>query len=401
MIARSRSSLAASTLVLVALGWLVAMPSQAHAERVVLYPVTGDADQDALDALEDALEASIRRVGHTRAPTPGGVTAQRPSTSAQMEGVALSATSRYVVLPRMEPMPGQYRLHLVVGHDGRVEELLVNVLRNDEAARLDDVLRSMLRPDGLGEDALRLSGVESDDERVAREAAERARREAEETARREEEARRAAAAASAADEEARARAAEEERAAREARESAEREAQERQAREDQAWERRPQLGSDGATVVMVGVLGGGLAPIGTSGPQPTGGEVRPPTGVIGVGMVQARVGHALEGTGGLELRGGVDVMFGGTTGLGVLVGASYQLTPFAAPIHLGAMLELGVNFLFTGPRDAGFVGRVSAIVSWAPIEHLSIEVSLPELGYLSNGPGAVSFGASARVGYRF
>jgi hypothetical protein len=36
-----------------------------------------------------------------------------------------------------------------------------------------------------------------------------------------------------------------------------------------------------------------------------------------------------------------------------------------------------------------------------PVEHFSIEVSLPELGYVSNGPGAVTFGASARLGYRF
>jgi hypothetical protein len=118
-------------------------------------------------------------------------------------------------------------------------------------------------------------------------------------------------------------------------------------------------------------------------------------------MIQARVGHALSGTGGLELRGGIDILLGGTSGLGILVGASYQLTPFSAPIHLGASIELGVNFLFTGPQDAGFVGRVSAIASFMPVEHLSIEVSLPELGYLSNGPGAVSFGASARIGYRF
>lgn len=399
--ARSRSQLGASTLVLALLVLVVALPSVAQADRVVLYPVAGDADQDALDEIEDALEAAIGRVGHQRAPTPGGITAARPTTSAQMEGIGLSAQARYVVVANIEPLPGQYRLHLVVGHDGRVEELLVNVMRAEEAARLDDVLRSMLRPEGLGDDALRLSGIETDEERARREAAEAERRAAEEAAQRDAQAQRDAEAQRLADEEARRRAEEEAQREAGAAEEARRAEEERRASEATAWERRPQLGSDGATVIMIGALGGGLAPVGTSGPQPSSGDVRPPTGVIGVGMIQARVGHALAGTGGLELRGGFDILLGGTSGLGILVGASYQLTPFTAPIHIGASIELGVNFLFTGPQDAGFVGRISAIASFMPVEHLSIEVSLPELGYLSNGPGAVSFGASARVGYRF
>lgn len=399
--AGSRSHLGASTLVLALLACLLAMPTLAHAERVVLYPVAGDADQDALDEVEDAIEASLRRVGHSRAPTPGGITAARPTTSAQMEGIGTSAQARYVVVASIEPMPGQYRLHLVVGHDGRVEELLVNVMRAEEAARLDDVLRSMLRPEGLGEDALRLSGIETDEDRARREAEEAARREAEAQAARDAAAQQDAEARRLAEEEARRHAEEEAQRERDAAEQARREEEERRANEASAWDRRPQLGSDGATVIMIGALGGGLAPVGTSGPQPSGGAVRPPTGVIGIGMIQARVGHALSGTGGLELRGGIDILLGGTSGLGILVGASYQLTPFTAPIHLGASLEIGVNFLFTGPQDAGFVGRISAIASFMPVEHLSIEVSLPELGYLSNGPGAVSFGASARIGYRF
>ncbi|MBX7191845.1 MAG: hypothetical protein K1X94_07295, partial [Sandaracinaceae bacterium] len=170
---------------------------------MVLYPVTGDADQDALDEIEDALEASLGRVGHTRAPTPGGISSHAPTTSAQMEGIGMSAQARYVVVPSIEPMPGQYRLHLIVGHDGNVEELLVNVLRSEEPARLDDVLRCMLRPEGLGDDALRLSGVESDEQRAAREAAERARREADAAAQAQAEAERAEAARREAEEAAR------------------------------------------------------------------------------------------------------------------------------------------------------------------------------------------------------
>lgn len=383
-------------------------PSLAHAEGVVLYPVMGSADHDALDEVEAALAASLVRVGHRRVNTPGGIRAARPTTSAQMEGVGTAASARYVVLAEIEPLPGQYRLHITVGHDGHVEELLVNVLRADEATRLDDVLRSMLRPDGLGADALRLSGVETDADRQAREAAERARLQADELARREAAARELEAALArtqAAEAEAeQARLAEAERARQaeaEAQAAAARAEAERANQAETAWSNRPVLGHDGPWVVMAGVLGGGLVPLGTSGPQPVGGTARPPQGVLGVGAVQARAGYALAGTGGLELRAGVDVLFGGTTGLSLLAGASYQFTPFVEAIHIGAVLELGVNFLFTGPRDAGFVARLSAIASFELAPHITLEVSLPELGFITNGPGALMFGASARVGYRF
>jgi hypothetical protein len=391
---------------------LASSPSRALAEGVVLYPVEGSADADALDEVEAALALALTHAGHRRVTTPGGIRAARPSTAAQMEGVGTAASARYVVLAEIEPMPGQYRLHITVGHDGRVEELLVNVVRAEEASRLDDVLRSMLRPEGLGDDAMRLSGVESDAERQAREGAERARRDAEELARREAaerelrealartEAERAAAEAEAE----RQRQTEAERARQaeaEAQAAAARAAEERAHQAETAWANRPVLGRDGPWVVMAGVLGGGLVPLGSSGPQPMGGTVRPPQGVLGVGAVQARAGYALAGTDGLELRAGVDVLFGGTAGLSLVVGASYQFTPFVEAIHIGAVLELGVNFLFTGPRDAGFVARLSAIASFTLAPHITLEVSLPELGILTNGPGALMFGGSARIGYRF
>lgn len=380
------------------LGWT----SPARAERVVLYPVTGRVDHDVLEHVEDALAASLARLGHTRVPVPGGIRASRPATSAQMEGVAASTEARYVVLPDVEsPAGGSYRLHLVVGHDGRVEELVVDVERADEAARLDDVLRCMLRPEGLGEDALRLSGPESPEARAQRLAEEARRREAEEARRRAEQAAEAEESRRREEEEAVRRAQEEADRERAEREAASRAEEERRRREEEAWERRPVLGSDGPWAVLVGAFGGVLIPTGRSGPPPSSGSVQPPAGVLGIGAVQARLARVLDGTGGFELRGGLDVLFGGTSGLAVLVGASYRATPFVAPLHLGAIVELGVSFLFTGPRDAGFVARASAILGWAPVEHFAIEVALPEVGFLSNGPGAVGLGASARLGYRF
>ena len=77
-------------------------PSRAQADGVVLYPVMGSADHDALDEVEAALAASLVRVGHRRVNTPGGIRATRPTTSAQMEGVVSAAGARYVVLAEIE-----------------------------------------------------------------------------------------------------------------------------------------------------------------------------------------------------------------------------------------------------------------------------------------------------------
>lgn len=395
--ARSRSH-GVFTLVVV-LG-VLGIASSARADRAVLFPVQGSADPDRLEAVEDALAAALTRVGHTRVATPGGIAATRPSTAAQMDGIATSSGASYVVLPDIETMPGQYRLHVVVGYEGRVEELLVNVTYADEAARLDDVLRSMLRPAGLGDDALRLAGIESDADRARREAEEAARRADEEARRRAEEDQRMAEMRAEEERQAAQRAEEEAQRRRAEEEAAQRAEAERQATAQSAWNARPRPGHDGRWIAMVGVLGGGLAPLGTSGPS-SSGTVRPPSGLVGVAVLQARVGHTLEAVEGLTLRGGLDITLGGTSGVGILVGGSYQLSPFTFPLHLGAVLEVGLNFLVTGPRDAGFVGRLSAIASYELVDHVTLEVSLPELAYVSNGPGAIGFGASARLGYRF
>ncbi len=378
-----------------------AVPGLARADgRAVLYPVTGTRDTRRSDDLEERLVTVLQGLGLEVQGAPGGLAARRPQTAAEMGGVATAAGATYVVLAVMTPGTGEYRLHLTVGYQPtqRMEELEVEVAEQEQDARLTDVLRSMVRPEGLGQDAVRLTGIV---DLEAEEAAARARREAEARAEAEaaaaERARQEAAERARLEEEARQR----EQDARRSAEAAAREAQAEARRAQQAWEGRATYGHDGAWLVAVGVEGAFAAGFGQRprivdgvvvGQQSTGG---------GFSLLQARVGRMVPGVAGLELRAGLDVVLGVFGGIGVVAGGVYQWTPFVLPIHLGVSLEAGAAFAFTGGRDPGFTLRAGAIATWVPVEHLQVEVALPELGTLTNGAGAFTLGATVRVGYRF
>jgi hypothetical protein len=360
-------------------------PTLARADRVVVYALGGPVSGDRRDHIEEAVLSAVRALGHT-VVTPTDTTV--PATAGEMDGIAIARTADYILIPRVDgTMPGQYRLHLTVGHAGRVEDLVVNVTDAEEVERLADVLGAMLRPAGLGDDALRLSGMENDAERAAREAAEAARA-AEEAARlaADADAARAEADRIAAEEEAARLAAEEEERRR-----AEEEAAAARATEEERWNARPVYGSDGAWMVLGGVQGGGFAAFSRACArcEPVGG----------LATVNVRIARLLIE--GLELRGGADLMLGAITALDLQVGAAYLFSPFAEPIYLGASAEVGVSFLFTGPRDVGFLFRVNALLGWRPTQNVYLEVALPEIGVMTNGENALLFGASVRVGYRF
>lgn len=383
---------------------LTLFPSLAHADRVVLYPLSGRAEETRRDELEELLAETLRALDHSVLAPPGGLRPgqELPTTSAELNGVATAAGADYVVLAEMEPLPGQYRLHLRVGYQptARVEELVVTVLDAEEDERIRDVLAAMIRESGLGEDAIRLTGVdpeETEEERTARE--ERERLAAEEAARAAAEQQAAAdAEAQQAQEEAEAEA-ERERAEAEA--EAERERQAQEAEEQAAWEARKLYGADGPWAILGGVSGGYA--LGFSSRTVVNAMGMPETRDTGGGlaMIQGRFARMIPDVDGLEVRAGVDVILGLTSGMDVVVGASWQATPFLEPIHIGAIVELGASFVFSGAREVGFAGRVSAIVSWTPIDQFQLEFALPELGVLTNGTGALTMGAALRAGYRF
>jgi hypothetical protein len=371
------------------------LPAVAEADRVVLYSVTGRADDARLAEVEAQLAAVLREQAHTLVLPPS---ASRPLSSAEMEATASAVNATYVVVPEVEPLPGQYRLSLHVYYrpNARLEELVVNVLLSEERARLSDVLSSMLRRQGLGDDALRLTGEpgptatsgESEEERARRESEERARRESEERARRESE----------------------ERARRESEERARRESEERARREseERAWAERRPYGDDGAWMVQLAVGGGYATRLGA-----LPGALSSEGSLLDVGV---RVGRTFEGLDGFELRGGLDVVTGtfagpvigdgtspsvGYTGVALRVGAAWLGSFFPEPVYLGLGGEVGLIFTATGGRDVGFAGTLGALVAWRPVRSLVLEASLPELSVITPGAGALSVGASVRAGYRF
>lgn len=375
-----------------------ALPSLARADRVVLYPVDGRADQERLDEIHGVLSGILREQGHTIVPPPS---TERPTTSSAMESAASVTSATYVIVARVDPLRAQYRMHVHVYYrpNGRLEDLVVTVLDAEERARLSDVLSSMVRREGLGEDALRLTGDgpslppeptgETDEERRAREEAERAQREEEERLRREaEEA---------------ARIEEEERARREAEEAAG-----QRERAERAWNERLQYGADGPWMVQV-QLGGSYA----VRLSPLGNAPRNDGGLFDVGV---RVGRTFEGIDGFEVRGGLDILTGqfagivtpggeqpavGFTGLALHAGAAWLGSFIVEPLYFGVAGEVGVVFSFTGLRDAGFSGRLSPLVAWRPAEHFMLEASVLELSVLTPGSGVFSIGGSVRAGYRF
>lgn len=238
-----------------------------------------------------------------------------------------------------------------------------------------ELLQALLRPEGLSEDGLALAG----EDRVGREAelagdaeaAERERLEAEERARREAE----------------------EAAAREAEERARREAEalsaeERERLEREAFEGRDRYGvADGLWMVQAGL---GLRPIVRSA-----GE----GGVLGT--LELRGGRGFESVPGLELRAGIELVFGASSSFAVHLGGVYLASPFTTPIHLGVSVEAGLFQAISGNRVPSFSGRLSAVVSWNPGGSWYLEASLPELQYLSANEGVLLLGASVRVGTRF
>ena len=58
-------------------------------------------------------------------------------------------------------------------------------------------------------------------------------------------------------------------------------------------------------------------------------------------------------------------------------------------------------FTLTGAQEAGFSGQVSALFAWRPAEGFYLEASLPEIGVVTPGRGAVTIGGSLRGGFRF
>lgn len=370
---------------------LVALESVAHADRIVLLPPLGNADDARRADVEDAMAATLRALGHT---VVVGDTIQRagvvgaPQTSDESVAIAQANGALWVLSSEVNSLNGQYRLVLRAGYAPirRVEELDVLVVVADETPRLRDILASMVRPAGLGEDGLRLTGGE---DAAAAEERERLLRE-----QRERDAQAAAAQAEAdrqrqAEEEARARAEFERREAERAQAERDRLAAAFDARERYA------ASPEHPWLVQLGFSAAGLMVYDDTN--------RPPTSTGGglLAAFEVRVGYGLASVRGLELRGGLDVVLGATNAVDLVVGAVYLTSPFSFPLHIGGGVELGAFLNTSGARSPGFLLRGSIVAAYRLAPRLYVEADLPTLTAITSAGGIVALGAGARIGYRF
>ena len=296
---------------------LTLAPGAARADSVALLPLGGRAESDRLESIASTMTEILREQGH-RIANARVAEVEHPPSRAALEEVATGANATYVVVGEVEPLRAQYRLHIHVYYrgSGRLEDLVVTVLESEERARLSDILSSMVRSEGLGEDALRLTGTEpegdpdppdteTEEERRQREAEEAARREAEERERREAE-------------------------ERERQEAEERERQEAEAQRTaaEAWNARVQYGADAPWLLQLGAGGGYAFNLG----QLPAASLQ---GGGGLFMAGARVGRTFEGIDGFEVRAGIDFWSGAFTALGIHVGVAWLGSFFVEPIFIG------------------------------------------------------------------
>ena len=348
--------------------------AQAQAQRVVLLHSTGPVDLEEKEELDARISGVLRGMGF-HVLSEGAATHVEeeavPQTANEMRALAELQGASFALLPIVHDASEEaYWVTLRAGYapETRVDELDAEVRRIHEDQRLRDLLLVLLRPEGPGEAGHDLAGQDAagrQAEEAATQAEDDANAQAEAEAQRqaEEEARRQAE-----EEEAR-RAAEEAEAAR-------------------AYADRDRYGvADGLNMVSAGLGVRGLVKSGGDGGA--------------LGSFELRYGRGFEAIPGLELRAGIDLVFGAAGAFGLEVGVAYLVSPFAFPLHLGGILEGGLFMPVTGERSAGGTVRASLLASYNLSGSLYAELSVPAFSWLSNGGGAVGLGASVHLGARF
>ncbi len=119
-----------------------------------------------------------------------------------------------------------------------------------------------------------------------------------------------------------------------------------------------------------------------------------------LGNLALRLGYALEGhLSGLDLRAGLDLWLGASTGIAAFLGTVYAWAlPTPSPLFLGASAEMGIYGAFSGNRVAQFMLRLSPLLHWQGVAPFYLELALPELSVLSANGGVLSLGGSLRIG---
>lgn len=362
--------------------------STALADRVLVLRPAGPASQEALDDFEDAVASAVRSIGHeTLSETShGGVQAEEaPRSPNEMRAVAELEGAQWVIFAHVTTL--RQDVHQVLFRVGyapeeRVEELNATVYRDDRDERLAAIFAALLRAEGLGDDDVRLTTGYLE-QRASRQRGASGSDDGATTD-------------SVGDE------VDAEGQAQSAREAFERRERERKANADRdaalAWENRERYGEHGGRWIVLGGLD--LRPI-IAHPARGGAGADTAGGVLAA--VSGRVGYAMpEWIRGLELRGGLDLVTGASSGLGLGAGAAYLHSFFDdLPVFIGGSAEIGMYAPFTGGRTPFFMVRLSPTGAWRPTENFWLEASLPEFMALIGDGGAATLGLTVRAGFRF
>ena len=369
--AGSRSPLVRALAFTVATLALVGAAPVAQAERALVLQPLGNLDDDERDRVEDAIHEALNTLSFTPMSEGVSLTAveerEIPESANEFQALAEMQRCEWVIVSTIRPVDEKsYVLKLRVGSRAgtRVDELEFEVRRSREAPRLVEVLRVMLRPQGMGTDGAQFAGQDA----VAREAEAAAQTQED-----------AASQAAREREEAEARA----RAEAEARDRAAREAA-----EQAAWSGRERYGRPQRMMVQ-GSLG-------------IYGILNPPTGATGGGVadITGRFGYAVAP--GLEIRAGLGAVFGAAGGVDLFAGAAYFFSPFKhLKLHIGATAELGLFGMVTGHKGAGFLFRMAPAIAWHVTDKVWLEADIPSFAIRTAGSGVALLGGEVRVGTRF
>lgn len=375
-------------------------PSAALAEGVLVLPPVGDGSAEARASAARALVTALESLSYDVTVEPSGDTSAAPEDANDFRALGEIARCDFVLEPRLAFSGAGYELRLRVGYvpRTRLEEALARVHFVREVPRLRELLRVVLRPEGGGAELAAFAGPDALALPLEADAAARAEVEARQRAEQEAEAARLAAEAEAARLAAEADAARqaEADAARTADEAAQRQALEAREAErldaeaDAAWARRERYGDGGRHLAL-----GGIGMMGIL-------NARAPADGGMVAELEGRYGYALPQVRGLELRGGLDIVFGATAGFGLTGGAVYLASPWQqAKVHLGGGLELGYYQALTGNQVAQFLLRAEGLVHWHATDRLFLEGALPVLTVRSANGGVMTMGFAVRAGTRF
>lgn len=374
------------------LGLVFALPT-ASAERVLVLRPAGGGEPAARDAVASALGSALEMLSYEavlESVAMPGEAAAAPEGANEFRALGEFLRCDWVLEPRITFGEGGYRLELRVAYvpRTRLEVIAADVRAAREQARLVELLRLALRYDGVPMDLGQVDGIPTlpvdaaaleVEARLAaeRDAAAAAEREAAERAEQERLAREAEAARLA-----------EEQAQRDALLENETDHQEAEAAE--RWNARERYGVGDRRVAM-----GGLGMMGI---------LNPPSRARGgmLAELEGRFGYSFPEVPGLELRGGLDIVFGASAGFGLTAGGVYLANPWERQkVHIGGGLELGFYEALTGNRGPQFLVRTEALVTWHATDGLWLEAALPVFTVLSANGGVMTMGMAVRAGHRF